>query len=467
VWQPSLAYLVSRHANHLDRWQLGLDGSDAFVNPEMRRVYIAVYQQFRALVQQPDLAMPWPAWYELDGELPATVALSVPPTVLPAQVPLYVQDLGDKKGHELSLSFQLIDKSRYGREVQIRDLAERVIYALSAGAKRIDLPLPYGVSVGDDGDVVEEPQELLMVIRTLTSTLGGTTYRGRVPIAEGVEAFLFDKNGQGIIALWDPAAAAPGGASTRNLSLNLGARPVSVDLRGNVTPLFRTTDQRKDGKVSLALGATPIFLVDVDGEMAQLRASVALDRPLLESSFQPHQRRLRFSNPYRQTIGGMVRLKAPPGWTLGPPTFNFTLNPGETFDRDLRIEFPYNSFAGAKTLTAEFQLQADGSATFEVPIPLNLGLSDVGMQTLAFRDGDDVVVQQMVSNYSDRPIDYTAFALFPGQARQERLVTKLAPGRTTMKNYRFKGVGTGESKVRAGIKELSGTRVLNEEVEIR
>ena len=242
---------------------------------------------------------------------------------------------------------------------------------------------------------------------------------------------------------------------------------MSVDLWGNVTPLFRTSEQRRDGKVTLSLGATPVFLVDVDGEMAQLRASVALDRPLLESSFEPHLRRLRFTNPYRQTIGGAVKLRAPAGWTLNPPTFNFTLNPGETFERDLRIEFPYNSFAGDKTLVAEVALQADGSATFEVPIPLKLGLSDVGMQTLALRDGDDVVVQQMISNYGDRPIDYTAFALFPGQARQERLVTKLAAGRTTVKKYRFKNAGSGEPKVRVGIKELAGTRVLNDEVEIR
>ena len=30
-WRPQLAYLMARHANHLDRWQLGADGSDAFV----------------------------------------------------------------------------------------------------------------------------------------------------------------------------------------------------------------------------------------------------------------------------------------------------------------------------------------------------------------------------------------------------------------------------------------------------
>jgi hypothetical protein len=181
----------------------------------------------------------------------------------------------------------------------------------------------------------------------------------------------------------------------------------------------------------------------------------------------PHQRRFRFTNPYKQAVGGTVRLKAPAGWTLNPPTFTFTLNPGETFDRELTIEFPYNSFAGAKTINAEFVLQGDTNG-FSVPIALNLGLSDVGMQTLALRDGDDVIVQQMISNYGDKPIDYNAFAIFPGQARQERLVTNLGAGRTTVKRYRFNAMKVEPgTRVRVGVKEMEGSRILNEEVEVQ
>ena len=189
LWQPQLAYLISRHANHLDRWQLGADGSDTFVtDPKMRRAYGRVYQEFAKLVEKPDLAMPWPAWYEPDGELPATVALSVSPqVVLPHQVPLYVQDSDPEAGglparaaaarrlrhrpglrqpyadsgglsslasaeHNLSLSLQWLDRDRYGREAQIRDLAQRVVYALSADARRIDLPLPFTVRSGGGRD---------------------------------------------------------------------------------------------------------------------------------------------------------------------------------------------------------------------------------------------------------------------------------------------------------------------------
>ncbi|HEV8608290.1 MAG TPA: hypothetical protein VGQ99_23350 [Tepidisphaeraceae bacterium] len=461
-WQPQLATMIARHANHLDRWQLGSDGSEAFVRPEMRAVYDKVYKEFVKLVQHPDLAMPWPAWYELEGQLPATVALSVNGSVLPHQLPLYMQEIRKHEGHNLSLTLQLLDREQYGREVQIRDLAQRVIYALAADAKRIDLPLPFSVS-GEGAEVEKQPQELFMIVRTLMSTLSGTTFRGKVTVGDGVEAFLFDRNGEGLLAIWDKGNR-PG---TKQLALNLGEHPRAVDLWGNVTPLLRTSADKGNQKVQLTIGSMPIFLVDIDGLLAQLRASVALDRPLIESSFMPHTRRIRFINPYKQTISGVLKLKAPEGWTISPGTFSLSVNPNETFDKEVTLEFPYNSFAGAKTILANFDFQTDRNVRLTVPVTVNLGLSDLGMQTLALRDAKDVVVQQIITNYSDRKIDYTAFAMMQGLARHERLVTNLAPGRSTIKLYRFANVPAGTNKVRVGVKELDGTRILNDEVEIR
>src|SRR5256885_3261441 len=99
-----------------------------------------------------------------------------------------------------------------------------------------------------------------------------------------------------------------------------------------------------------------------------------------------------------------------------------------------------------------FSIKAEKTSTFTLPITLKLGLSDVGLQTLALRDGKDVIVQQTITNYGEKPIDYTAFAIFPGQARQERLVTNLGPGHTTIKKYRFASVQIGkDSRVRSGV----------------
>ena len=147
-----------------------------------------------------------------------------------------------------------------------------------------------------------------------------------MPIAEGVEAFLFDCGGKGVMVLWDRGTT----KGVKPLPLNLGANAARVDLWGNVTPLLRSADDKQAGQVQLELGPMPILLVDIDGQLAQLRASVGFDRPLLESSFKPHTRKLQFTNPYRTAISGTVKLKAPAGWTINPPTMTFTLNPGET-----------------------------------------------------------------------------------------------------------------------------------------
>ncbi len=462
VWQPQLAYMVSRHANHLDRWQLGADGTDAFViNSDMRRVYDLLYGEFSKLMQKPDLAMPWPAWAEMSGELPATIALSVHPSVLPHRLPLYMQEMGQHEGHNLALTLQLLDRDRYGRELQIRDLAQRVIYALSAGASRIDVPLPFTVA-REDGDLVKQPQELLMILRTLTSTLGSATFKGKVPVAEGVEAFLFDRDGVGILALWDQGTS----GGTRELSLSLGQKPRAIDLWGNVTPLLRVAGNATE-QVRLAVGPTPMFLVDIDGQLAQMRASVRFDRPLIESSFQPHTRKVRFGNPYGTAMAGSLRLKGPAGWSIKPPVLAFNVNPGETFEQDVVIEFPYNSYAGNKLIEAELKFQDARVAATIVPLTLRLGLSDVGMQTMAIRDGKDILVQQTITNYGDAPIDYTAFCIAPGHPREERLVTNLAPGRSTIKLYRLPDAREGTQKIRTGVKQLQGTRILNDEVEVQ
>lgn len=460
VWRQPLSYLISRHADHLDRWQLGADGSDMFVKQgQMRQVYSTVYDCFSKLVQSPDLAMPWPAWYELEGELPATVAMSVPSSVLPSQLPLYMQDISKHEGHNLSLSLQLLDEKQYGREAMIRDLAQRVVYALAADAQRIDVPLPFSVKT-TNGKVIKQPNELVLIERTLLTTLSGARFGGKVPIDENIEAFLFQKGSQGILVAWSRGEV----AGSQNITVNLGPRARIMDLWGASTPLL----QSGEGLVKLNIGTMPIFLTDIDAYAAQIRASVHFDQPLVESSFKPHIRKFMFTNPYPQAIGGTLRLRGPQGWTINPPTFHFTLNPGETFSRDVMIEFPYNSFAGVKTIDAEFDVQAERNIKFAVPVQLRLGLSDVGIQTLAIRDGKDVFVQQMISNYGDKPIDYTAFAVYPGQARQERLVTGLDPGRTTIKRYRFTNVKlVPGGVVRSGIKETFGERILNEQVEIQ
>jgi hypothetical protein len=462
-WQPQLSYLVARHANHIERWQLGPDDTIQFATaPSARATYKSVYQVIAKLVAKPDLAIPWPASYELPTDLPGSIGLDVPTSILPAQLPLYIRDTQARTNHAVALSIHPLARNEYGRMTQIRDLAQRVIYSLAAEAKSIDLPLPMDAQQ-DEKDLSLQPHELLIVMRTLMNTLSGAHYKGKLSLGEGIDAFLFDRDGQGIIALWSKADS----TGTHQLALNLGQRPMSLDLWGNAAPLVRPREEQQ-GKVILSVGPTPMFLVDIDGAQAQLRASVALDQPLLESTFRPHERHIQFVNSYPKAITGTLHLVAPQGWTLNPPTFNFNLNPGEKFDQAVSIQFPYNSVAGDKTLQCTFVVSGEANPSFSVPLTLRLGLSDVGMQSFAVREGRDIFVQQEITNYGEHAITYTAFAMYPDQARQERMVVNLAPGATTVRKYRFPNVPPSQTApVRVGLKELQGNRILNDSIDVR
>jgi hypothetical protein len=462
-WQDPLSFLISRNANHVDRWQLGADGTEDFAsNPDMRKVYARIYARFAGLLDKPDLAMPYPVWYELPAPAPLSIALSVPTSIAPDEIPLYLQEYRGRESANVSVSLSTIDRDVYGRDARLRDLVQRIVCSLAGGATHIDLPLP--VEARQRGERLSvEPRETAIVERTLLSTLSGASFRGKLPLADDIDAYLFDKSGQGILVLWDKNDV----TEAQPLAVNLGEHPARVDLWGNVDPLLRSNQTDPD-LVQLQVGRMPIILTGVDSEMGQLRASVAFDHPLIESTFEAHARHIRFTNPYSLPIGGTLRLRPPLGWTMNPPTFNFTLNPGETFDQDVAIEIPYNSVAGRNVVHADFDLQSDHHSRFTVPIDLTLGLSDVGTQAMACRDGKDVVVQQMISNYGDQSITYSAFASFPGRPRVERLVSSLLPGQTVIKKYRFSNVPPGKSvKVRVGLKEVEGPRILNDEVVVK
>jgi len=478
TWQSQLAFLISRHTNRVDRWQLGADDSDQFaLNPDMRKVYGKVLHQFAELIDRPDVAMPCPLLYELPTPNPSSLTLSVPSSILPAEIPLYLQEYRGRDSQTITLSLALLDRDRYSRETRIRDLAQRVVYALASDVPRIDLPLPMAARQQGD-EMIAEPQELTLIMRTLLSTLSGACYRGKMPIATDIDAFLFERSGQGIVVLWNKNDI----TEAKPLAVSLGEHPVCMDLWGNATPLISlsppTGDDDHDdqtnhhrsagGEVQLKVGRLPMILTGIDCNMGRLRSSLSFDQPLIESSFQSHTRHIRFSNPYNQPIGGTLKLHAPTGWNLTPPAFNFTLNAGESFDRELTVEFPYNSIAGPQPVVAAFDLQADRHIGFTEPIALTLGLSDVGTQCMAFRDGPDVMVQQMITNYGERPITYSTFANYPGRPRIERLVTSLNPGQTTIKKYRFTKIPADQSsRIRVGLKEVDGNRILNDEVEIK
>ena len=462
AWQPELSQMIARYAGYLDRWQFGTDAQAAAFaeGPKLRAAYDVALKTFDALLDQPDLAMPWPAYVDLNASLPANLAVTIPPDVLPHQIPLYVRDLSTRPGQQYSLYLRPLQAGAYGRAVRNRDLVLRIAYALASGARRIDLPLPARVLTRDGLPPEFRPDETLLIVRTLLATLGNAVYKGRVPVSDDVEAMLFDRAGEGVLLVWaKDAAAAP-------FRIVLGNRPQRVDLDGSVSPVLQPKDD--SGVIEIIAGPAPFFLTGIDGHLAQLRCSIAFDNPLIESAYKPHLRRLRFTNPYPHPISGRLRLSAPAGWTVTLLQRDFALGAGEAYDGPVTIEFPYNSPAGDKVIVCDVALTAERTQQFKVPVALKLGLADIGVETIAMRSGGEIIVQQVITHYGDKPANYTAFVACPGHPRQERLLTGLKPGTTTIKKYRIPSTDrTPGLRVRSGVKETDGNRILNDEVTVQ
>ena len=457
VWQPKLALMMSRYAGHVDRWQFGDDAraTEFAADAKLRSAYAPVLATANSLFSPADLAMPWPVYADPPSPAPAALALDVPPDVLPEHLPLYVNDAVAHGNDRLSLTLHPLTAKAYGRATQVRDFAQRIAFAAASGAKRIDLPLPFVARTEPDA-VGREPLDTLLVQRTLLTALAGATYQGRMPLGDDVDALLFDRDGDGVLVAWTKSPQ----ATPTTMNVMLGASPRTVDLNGNVSPVLRPRSQ--DGTTEVTVGPTPSLVIGVDGLLARLRSSFAFDNPMLESSHKPHVRRLRFKNPYSTTLSGRLKLAGPAGWTLTPQSPAFTLAAGEAYDGVVTIDAPYSSLSGKKPIDVAVEL--DGGANFRVPLGLRLGLGDLGVDASAFRDGSDIIVQQIITNYAATPADYTAFAVYPGAARQERLVRNLLPGQTVIKRYRFTNADEGAKRLRTGVRESQGTRSLNDEI---
>jgi len=464
-WQPQLAYLLSRHASRIESWQFLPDSSaERFArDPSLRRTYEQMLSEFGKLLGKPPLAMPWPAWYALEDAAPETLTLNVGAMILPGQIALYTQEAEkENAGRELAVRIEPINNKNYGRLRRLRDWTERVTSALAVpGLKRVELPLPFSVK-REAGRSYFEPDETALVTRTLLRHLSQAQYRGLMPIATGVQAHCFERDGLGVLVMWNTDNATD--AAPKKISVELGSQAKLIDIFGNALPMSRNKD---DSSWEFTIGMMPVFVIDAEPALARFRASVMIDNTLLESSFEPHTRMLKLTNTFREPVAGSIRITGPTGWSIVAANPVFSLNPGETFTTPVQIEFPFNGVAGEKVLRVSILLESRQSYRLDLPLSLRLGLSDVGLQSLAVRKGGDIFVQQMITNYGNSPINYTAFVQCPGLPRQERLVSELAPGKTTVRKYRLTGVNASVQQLRSGLREMDGIRVLNDEIDVR
>ena len=352
---------------------------------------------------------------------------------------------------------------------RVDDLALRMIYGWEAGASELAISKPWTPAA--DRDPMLLPDPLLGVFSEVAHRLAGRRALGRLPLGDGLEAIIFDgpgplaspdggaEEGGGMIAAWNRFAP----PDEAVLHMYLGPAPTVTDVWGNRRGLPIT-----DGKHRVPLSAAPLFIEGIDARLALFRASFRLDPPFIESTQAPHVRALTFTNPWPRTISGTVLVREPASWRVSPRRVPFSVAAGQTTSIPIELAFPVSEVAGTKTLVARFSFTAEREYKIDLTAPMKLGLHgidfDANLTVTKAPAGADAVVTMLIGNTGPEPVALHAFANLPGYPRQERLIPRLEPGESVVRQFRFAHAADllKDQNVRVGLRETNGPAVLNQ-----
>lgn len=464
TWRPFLAPVLMRHGQRIAQWQLGTVREPyAFYYADLPIVLGHIQRHFRSLAPRPQLIVPWRLDQSRRADLSiddVTYALDVPVSITPEQL---TGQLGPWQSPPAD--FWLYLKPLPADEVKhmdrAADLALRMLYGWESGATGLAIDKPWVITGSEEQILLPDP--MLGVFSNVAARLRDRRVVGRLPIGEGMRGMVLDGPGGGAIVAWRTSAD----DHDAIIDMNLGQAPVVVDLWGN-----RSDVVLADGRHRVPLGASPVFIEGIDANLALFRAGFEVEQPLIESTQEPHTRKLLLTNPWPRTITGELQIIGPKGWIASPSRHTFSIGAGQRVELPVTLRFPVSEVAGQKELVARFNFTADRQYQVDIETPLELGLEDVSFQaTLAVEpsrdpeapDALEAVVVALVTNTGTEPKSLFVFASLPQRPRQEVPVSQLEPGQTVLRTFRFPDAGRliRDFAIRAGVRQTNGPAMLN------
>ncbi len=461
AWQPYLAVSLTHYADVVRLWQVGVDGQiETALDPRYAPAADIAAEQITTLIDGAEVALAWPAILAREKPAPhmARQSLTVPASIRPEQIAGFVEQQA-QGGRPLWLTIEPIDHARYTAAVRRTDLCRRLISALTTNAATVFVPQPWQAIKAGPRTILAPTIEF-PVVATLSRALAGRRYAGRFTWPGGAVFHVFAGSRDATLVAWNEQPQEVG-APPEAVDLYLGEDVRAFDLRGRPIVITGDTTQR------VPVGIEPIVIMGADFRLAELRGLFRMVPHLVPSGLREHEQTLTLTNTYAEPVNGSIRIRGPGGWRISPSRLPFSLQPGQTFERTVRIQVPYNEPIGPKTLYADVTIDARQVYSLTIPIPLDLQLP--GVETYAFsdHDGSSVIIRHVLTNRTDAQVNFVGSILLPAAARVERLFLHVRPGQTVVKEYIFPHKDLdGQQRVRLSLREINGSRFLNQMVEI-
>jgi len=464
AWQEHLAAVVVPHASVYRWWQIGPDPPGTDSPPVARdQLVVAVAKlrdAMRLFLTVPRLSVPMTTAAEpVDEKLPVEqITLAIGSNVQPDWFASQIQRFKALGYEHISAHVEPLLADQYRRIPRLADWAQRIITARHTGAGTVFVPQTWGVRRTAHGPVVE-PAEEYLILRTIADVLADAAPGQRVHIADKVRCLAFNDGDSTILAMWDPHA--PRGGS--RYPIQLGRADRQIDLWGRSTPLAKD----ETGRQVVHLTPMPVLIPGIEKWLIDFRTSFALKPTHVESGTELMRHRVEMAYKGDRPVSGDVVLKVPESWEVSPRTFSFSLMAQRVGNHTVEVRYPHNEPAGEKTILANVSLLGE-SHYFEIPLPVNLGVTDLEVWGLAMVESDELVLRHVVTNRSTDILSFRGSANVPGRERQYRPISNLRPGDTHTVEYRFsRGTALIGRQARLALREVNdGPRIHNLELTI-
>lgn len=462
VWMPYLAQYLERFGPRVTYWQIGPAAADrALWREEFHSEAAAIVQSFSTLAPGPVLGVPgqlgssWPG--QLNGLVPRLVQ-AVPPDTTSEAVGLAVRSaadfLGAGKG-ELSLVLEPLPAASYGVSAGAVETAKRAVEFWAACSREgrllpgasLMLQDPWAwVTLGRRAQLMPRPEAA--VWRNLPDRLAGRRVLGTYPAGPGVVCYILAPAARGArggaLVAWN--ASSTDAVLTGEFGDNLRL----VDIYGNVTPISRRpSNGGPRPQVTIPLTSEPVFIEGIDVQLVSFAASFAVEPPFLESSIEQHECEIVLSNPWDVNITGEVRILEPGSfdseqkdrtWRISPRSLRFSIAPGRTERLPFKVAFSPVEEVGPKPFVVSIDLAADRSYNaLEIRRSIEVTVRNIGMDLTATAEGDDLVVEALISNTGSAPLTLEVTAFAEGHPRSKASVTGLAPGNQAVRRFLYPG----------------------------
>jgi hypothetical protein len=445
VWAPSLAPLVARYGARVRHWQLGRDGDSSFpAIGDLTAAMKAVRQAFDRVGRNTQIGVPWPA-----GQTPPMLPGGFVSILASDRMPRIEQGFDTT---EVWAAVRPLPGNGKSYAERAADLVRQIVTARASGASMVyvaDVLDPETGLLRHDGS----PTELLLPWRTAALALRGPIDLGPLPLAGGSHSRAFAGRDSATIVVWSDEPVTE--------TFTPGGSPMVIDVWGSSSPLAADPET---GRVELAVGPSPLFLVGASGPLLQWQSEAGFEEKRLRSQHGPQPQAIVGVNPFGQGVSGTVTLKMPRGWETDQATWPLRLGAGEPFRIPFTVSLPADASLGTHDLELEFAIQADRPYQFVIKREVLVGLGEIEIEVTgeALPDGRLEVVQTLTNLTTPAEIlNFRCDLFVPGAQRQRQYVVKLGPGRDTKRYYLPNAKGLIGQELRLRAEQENGRRVLN------